>query len=156
MLVQEQMLGPREVTLDNVQYWSRHAKALENSQVSKALRFLKFDCIKYIGYDSEFGSKHCFICLPLNKEELWTVDGRSFQKIPYSKNYNSSEYKIYKNMNGDFECNCQGCQTKIKKGEFYEDGCNCAHILSLFFAFKVKKFGKPEGAEEKHIEIDME
>ena len=41
--------GPSEVTLQNVRYWSRHTKEMSGSMASKALLFVKHDCIQYIG-----------------------------------------------------------------------------------------------------------
>jgi len=147
--------GPREVNINNVQYWSRHTKELKNSQRSKALKFLEYDCLKYIGIDEEFGSKYCFICLPLNTQDTWTEDGREFKKKPYESDYNSSVYKIFKNSIGEFCCNCQGWDTKNKRNEIPKGGAGCSHVLSLFYAFKIKRFGKDHGAEEEHIKPDL-
>lgn len=150
----------QEFDEETVQHYSKHAKLLKATQVSKAQKFVSYDCIKYLGNDKEFGSRYCFVCLPLNTEDSWAVPVRSseilaedeqfevkaddacviFKKKPFPKNYNFSEYKIYKNEDGVFECNCQGWQTKAKRGETVEDGCSCSHVLALFFAFKLKKF----------------
>lgn len=155
----EQLVIP-EFDEDIVQHYSKHAKLLKQTQISKALKFVKYDCIKYLGKDEEFGSRYCFVCLPLNREDHWSVSFKAsdiladdeqfeikvedacviYQKKPFEKDYNFSEYKIYKNKDGVFECNCQGWQTRAKRNEMQEDGCNCSHVLALFFAFKLKKF----------------
>jgi len=62
--------------------------------------------------------------------------------MPYPVDYNSSEYIIFKNKDGNFECNCQGYQTKKRKGELVPDGANCSHVLALFYSFKIKRFRK--------------
>jgi len=139
-------LGPQEVNADNVPYWCHHAKELKGSVKAKAQRFLKHDLIRYVGDDPEYSSKYTFICLPLNTDEE-LVDketGKVFVKQAYESDYNKNIYKIYKNESGVFECNCQGWQTKARKGEIGEDGCHCAHVLALFYAFKIKKFKRGE------------
>lgn len=141
------MLSGKPVDIATIVKWSKHAKQLSGSIRLKAKRFLAFDCIKYIGRDLEFGSKYCFLCLPLNTESSWFVDGRQFKKTPFVRDYNSSEYKIYMNQDKVFECNCQGWQTKAKKGELSEDGVNCAHTLALFLAFKAQIFGVKKNAK---------
>jgi hypothetical protein len=137
--------GPAAFTIANVQYWSKHGKCLKQTQRHKALQFLEYDCLHYVGDDPEFESKYTFVCLPLNNENSCEVEAENgYTKILVKKsfpvNYNNSIYKIYKNENGIFECNCQGWQTKAKRGEVGEDGCHCSHVLSLFYAFKIKKF----------------
>lgn len=77
----EVSLGPREITPDNVQYWSHHTQEFAQSQVHKAKKFLEYGCIEYSG-------EGFFICKP----------------IP---GYNSRTYTIKKNSEGKFECNCQ-------------------------------------------------
>jgi len=133
---------PEELTEDNVQYWDKHTKQLAKSQVSKALKFVKYDCVKYVGDDPEFNHKYTFIVLPLNTESKVVVNGKVFYKKPYPKDYNYNVYKIYKREDGLWECNCQGWQTKFKKGDVRADGVMCSHTLALMFAFKLKKFGK--------------
>lgn len=150
--------GPDVLTLDNVQYWSKHTKELTHRQIEKALFFLEYDCIQYVGDDDEFNSKYTFVCLPLNTREDCQVyvNGliRTFGKKVFVEDYNWSDYKIYKNAEGNFECNCQGWQTKAKRGELVPDGANCSHVLALFYAFKIGKFTRQHGAEEHHIKID--
>ena len=144
--------GAEEVTEDNVQYWSRHTKELRKSQVSKALKFVHFNCVRYVGdFDNSVfntikqkyeGGKHFFLCLPLNTSENHKGFGVTFRKMPYPVDYNSSEYIIFKNKDGNFECNCQGYQTKKRKGELVPGGANCSHVLALFYSFKIKRFRK--------------
>lgn len=125
-----------------VQHYCNHAKLLKRTQVSKALKFLRYNCIHYIGFDIEFEGKYTFVCLPLNEEDEAEVNGMILQKDPYPIHYNSSTYKISKDADGFFECNCQGWQNKAKLGEWIADGCMCSHVLSLMFAFKLGKFGR--------------
>jgi hypothetical protein len=143
--------GPAYVNINNVQYWSRHTKELKHSQSSKALKFLEYDCLKYIGVDEEFGSKYCFVCLPLNTQDSWNVNGVELKKKPYECDYNNSDYKIFKNSTGNFICNCQGYNIKLKRNEVPEGGAGCSHVLALFYSFKIKRFGRDQGAEEHHI-----
>ena len=158
--------GPREITSDNVQFWCRHTKELAKSQVSKALKFVKYDCIRYLGKAFENlegfkhlaklypGAKHIFVCLPLNTRETHEFLGLELRKKPYLTDYNSSEYIIFKRPDGTFECNGQGWQSKASKGDIIPEGANCSHVLALYFAFKMKIFGAGEGAEAKDLEID--
>lgn len=150
--------GPARVTLENVRYWSKHTKELAGSQVTKALAFLEHDCLQYVGDDDEFNSKYTFVCLPLNKsddhQEVVRDQIITFHKKPFEIDYNNSMYKIYKNGSGNFECNCQGWQTKARRGEIINDGANCSHILALFYAFKIGKFNRQHGASEDQIKID--
>lgn len=159
-IIQEIIEPPEEITADNVQYWSRHTKELKNSQVRKALTFLKYDCIRYLGEPfeqlEEFrrlkerypDAKHIFVCLPLNTKPYHDFLGIRLPKEPYIQDYNFSEYIIYKNKEGTFECNCQGFQSKKKRGELIPSGANCSHVLALYYAFKIKRFGKKQGVEE--------
>ena len=145
--------GPKEINASNVMYYSRHTKELQSSQVSKALKLVKYDCIRYLGKAFEtfegFGhlknlypdAKHLFICLPLNTSEFHEFLGVNMIKNPFLKDYNSSEYIIFKRKDGTFECNCQGFQSKAARGEIIPEGANCSHILALFFCFKIKRFG---------------
>ena len=143
--------GAHELTEDNVQYWCRHTKELAKSQVSKALKFLRNNCIRYVGdFDNEQfnklradydNAKHIFVCLPLNTHEEHQALGVTFQKEAFLKDYNWSEYIIFKKKDGTFECNCQGWQSKKRKGEIVSEGANCSHVLALYFSFKLKRFG---------------
>ena len=83
-------LGPKEITIDNVQYYSHHTKELKNTQVHKAIKFVQNNCIKYAGNNS-------FVCEPLI-------------------GYNSRTYTI-ENIGNHFTCNCQGYVTKERKGK---------------------------------------
>ncbi|MBR9703183.1 hypothetical protein GOV10_04045 [Candidatus Woesearchaeota archaeon] len=140
---ESQLPGEGAAVVDeaNVQYWSKHARCLENPHITKALKFLRYGCILYVGDDNEYDQKGSFVCLPLNTETS-VVDedtGREFHKIPYPKNYNSTIYTIVKE-GGRFVCNCQGWTSRERKGDGGRDGCSCSHVLSLFFAFKIKRF----------------
>lgn len=160
--------GPREINEDNVQFWCRHTKELKNSHVSKAQKFMHYDCVKYVGkaFENHEGfqnlrekypdAKHVFVCLPLNTEPDHTFLGLTLPKKPYEKDYNNSEYIIFKRSDGTFECNCQGWQSKAKRGEIVEGGANCSHVLSLYFCFKIRRFGRSEGGEERLLQPDLD
>ena len=139
--------GPERITEDTVQYWSDHTKQLAKSQVSKALKLIKYDCIKYVGDDPEFNQKYTFIALPLNTKSEVIVDGRVFTKKPYPEDYGSRVHKIHKRPDGLWECTCQGWQSKYKRGDIRPDGIMCSHTLALMYAFKLKKFGRGESDE---------
>jgi len=128
---------PGKLTVENVQYWCRHTKELKNTQVNKALQFVRFNCLHYIGNNR-------FVCLPLNTEKEWSFkldDAKMcISKKPFDTDYNRSEYIISRLPGGTFECNCQGWQSKARRGEAIKDGANCSHVLALFYAFKLKKF----------------
>lgn len=159
---------PKEVNANNVQYWSRHTKELKQTQVSKALKFVRYDCIQYLGKAFDYmpllaelrekyvDAKHLFVCLPLNTDETFDFFGRTMTKVPFGKDYNSSEYLIFKHKDGTFECNCQAWQTKAHKGEIVNEGANCSHILALYYCFKLHKFNREQGADEKHLKLDVE
>lgn len=131
------------ITVENVQFYCKHSKLLKNTQNRKALQFVDYDCIRYVGDDVEFNSKYTFVCLPLNTDEKFFDKESStyFYKKPYPVFYNNSIYKIFKKGEG-FECNCQGWQTRARRGEFQEDGCMCSHVLALFYMFKLKRFNR--------------
>lgn len=153
-----------EITIENVQFYSRHAKELKQSQITKARKFVEFNCLRYIGNTmndlEQFqnlqqkyeGLKHVFICLPLNSEDTVDFFGHMFDKRPFPVDYNHSEYIIYKRPDGMFSCNCQGWVSKEKKGEMKPDGCMCSHVLALFFMFRMKKFGNHQGNTNKLTE----
>ena len=128
--------GPAEVTEGNVQYWCKHTRSLTKPIISKALKFLRHDCIKYVGDENEYYEKNCFVCLPLNTASEWTDPdtGRVFKKLPYKTDYNSTVYTIRK-VGGAFMCNCQGWTFRERQDNGAPDGCSCCHVLTLFMAF---------------------
>ncbi len=137
--------GPKEVNEDNVIFWSQHAKMIQGDQQKKAHLLLVHDCVQYLGHDESSGKK-TFIILPLNTEQFWheIINGEDtvFIKKPFTHDYNKSAYRIYKNEEGMFECDCQGWNTKKVRGELNAEGVSCSHVLALFLAFKTGKFGK--------------
>ena len=147
----ERSEGPKQITEDNVIYWSRHYKMLKGDVAKKAHNLLIHDCVKYVGHDVTSG-KNCFLVLPLNLERFWheMVNGEDtvFEKKPFSYDYNKSTYKVYKNGEGVWECNCQSWQTKKIKGELNEEGVSCSHVGALFLAFKVGRFGSARSPNE--------
>jgi len=176
------------ITVDTVQHYSRHTKELNATQVSKALKFVKYDCIKYLGQFQETDlfkdivelypdARNMFVCLPLNRNKTHEFLGLSLDKMPYPdiliclncgellylnrekkiwehthlenlclnplpkyKDYNFSEYIMYKDKTDTFTCNCQSYVTKAKRGDIIEKGANCSHTLALFYAFSLKRF----------------
>ena len=164
---QPESLGPSEVNVSNVMHWCRHSKELNGSQRSKALKLVKYDCIKYIGdkldnlpeqniLNKSFpDAKHVFLCLPLNSDEYFDFFGLNLKKTPFESDYNSSEYIIYK-VGDIFSCNCQGYITKEGRGEIPSGGVGCSHVLALFYCFKMKKFGMGQGASQTLLDPDME
>lgn len=157
MIERQMSEGPSQVTAENVIFWSRHAREMQGTMKSKALQFLNHDCVHYIGFDSTFDSRHTFIVLPLSKSEDFTYQGVIFKKKPFLRDYNSSEYLVYKRESDKrFVCNCQGWQSAerdLNKRRF--DGCQCSHVLALFLCFKIRKFGKAEGADQEHVDPDL-
>lgn len=78
----EESLGPRELTPQNVQYWSEHTQQFAQTQVHKAKKFVEHQCYEYVG-------DNLFRCA----------------NIP---GYNIRVYTIKKNKTtGEFDCNCQ-------------------------------------------------
>ena len=73
--------GPRELTPQNVQYFSHHTQEFAHSQVHKAQKFVEHGCIEYAG-------DGFFVCKPI-------------------LGYNTRTYTMRKNSAGSFECNCQ-------------------------------------------------
>jgi hypothetical protein len=125
--------GPRCMDERTVRYWCRHTKELKGAQVKKAELFVLYDCLQYLG-------ENRFICLPLNTAEEFVLGDRVFRKKAWKTDYNSSEYVIQRRGEKTFECNCQGWQTKARRGEIIPEGANCSHVLGLFYAFKLKRF----------------
>lgn len=132
--------GPESIDRDNVQYWSRHTMELEKTQRSKALKFLRHDCIQYIAELKQF------VCLPLNTKDKWQFGLWEFTKRPYPKDYNSSEYLMWQEqdietMQKRWHCSCQGWEAANRHPDkFKADGVQCCHTLSLMYAFKAGEF----------------
>lgn len=99
-----------------VQFYSHHAKELKYSQQQKIKKFLEYDCIKYDSIKKEY------LCLP----------------IP---GYNTRTYTLKWNKElKEFECNCQGFQTKMKKyllDPITAPKPSCSHIGALYEHFAV-------------------
>lgn len=166
-----EQLGPRNITINNVMYWSRHSKRLKGTIREKALKFVKYECIRYLGqtftyelkerYPGRYdNAKNIFICLPLNTNKEHNFLGHKIKKQAADVDYNNSEYIMYQDKDSKkWCCNCQGYKQKEEKGELSEDGIDCSHLLSLMYAFKLKKFvGKPKietsySLEEPDMEV---
>lgn len=135
--------GPGIIEARTVRFWCRHTKELKGSQVKKAESFVAHDCVQYLG-DSRF------VCLPLNGRPDWVVDGRVLRKRPFKNDYNNSEYLIERTGEKTFECNCQGWQTRARRGEIVPEGANCSHVLALFYMFKLRQFQPKRSVLEVH------
>jgi len=136
-------IEPTEFTERNVMYFCHHAKELKQTIKSKALKFIKADCIRYVGDRGEFKDKYSFLCLPLNTESEVIYEGVKFIKEPFDKDYNTRVYTMAKH-DDVWSCNCQGYCQKEKKHEVrnFKNGVCCSHLLGLFLAFKMKRFKK--------------
>jgi hypothetical protein len=110
---------PKELTPQNVIFWSTHYKKLvvEGGDTAigfKARRFIENNCIEYLKdeYDS---SKSCYICKPI-------------------KDYNKTTYHLKWNKElNDFECDCQFNQRVHRM---------CSHILALYLQLKIWNYNK--------------
>ncbi len=116
--------GPSELTPQNVVYYSHHAKEVKGSSLNKAQKFLELGLVE------------------------WDSVTKMFNVLPI-KGYNTRTYDIEKKATG-FECNCQCCQTKIKKGEYDPDTSDiaaCSHILAVYLWLKIKNFNQRQEGE---------
>jgi len=116
---------PKVLTPKNVMYYSHHAKEVNNSIKHKAQIFLDMDLVEY-----DFDVK-CYIVKPI-------------------AGYNTRTYTIQKRKTG-FECNCQGCQTKIKKGLYDPEKQSltaCSHILAVYLLLKIKNWRQQDEQQE--------
>ena len=74
--------GPKEITVETVQYWSHHTQQFARTQVSKAKKFIEHGCYEYTG-------DGIFLCNPI-------------------KGYNTRTYTIKKGKGEEeFDGNCQ-------------------------------------------------
>ena len=119
------MTPPSELTSKNVIYWSNHWKKLvvsggnEGSVIGqKARMFIEQKCIEYIK-DEYISSNSKYICKPLKG------------------NHTTHSLKWNK---GDFECDCQYFQTKLRKGE----KPFCSHYLALYLQLKIWNWKKKD------------
>ena len=147
--------GPARITVDNVQFWCKHGRELKHTQRHKALQFVENDCIRYIGDDKEYESKYTFICLPLNTDDHSEDKdtGQVFNKKPFGADYNDTIYKIYKQDNGRFICNCQGWSSSERHAP-RDDGCQCSHVLALFYCFKIGIFRRDKHGINKQVTVE--
>lgn len=102
-----------EMTRKRLVYYSHHQKELTGSVSKKAAKFFE---LKLVRWDPDMG--------------VYYVDP--------IKGYNTRTYTVEKVGKG-FECNCQGCQTKIKTGKYdpkIEDKNACAHIGAVWLLIK--------------------
>ena len=87
-----------------IQCYDPILKRLKNTQRAKIKKLIENKCIRYVGNNT-------YICLPI-------------------KGYNKTTYIIRRSdiYECGFECNCQGFQTKVKKGEYPI----CSHIGAVY------------------------
>lgn len=146
--------SPETVDFTNVQYYCHHTRSLKSSQQKKALTFVEYDCVRYVGGSGEFGEKHAFVCLPLNTSDRFVHGLTAFSKIPFENDYNTRCYEMFKLPSGQWTCNCQGWESQKARGALNAEGVNCSHLLALFYCFKMKRFGRTHGATEHQIQLD--
>ena len=79
-----------EPNSNEIQYYDHYTKTLKHTQRHKAKKFLKHDCIKYIG-------NSVFVCDPI-------------------QGYNTRTYTL-KRVNGEWTCNCQFFVRMSQRGE---------------------------------------
>jgi len=103
----------------DVQYYDHYEQQLKQTQIHKARKFIKHNCIKY------------------NK------DGQSFICEPI-EGYNTRTYQMKKCPDGRFTCNCQFISSqnkRIRAGILHEDDMKpCSHIAALIIMFREKRF----------------
>lgn len=158
---QEISEGPEVVNESNVLHWSRHCRLLKGTVRNKAILFLRHNCIHYLGYDATFGSKYTFIVLPLNTDTEFVHKGITLPKEPFElpggKGYNISEYLVYKRESDKrFICNCQGWRmSERNEDKRKSDGIQCSHSLALILSFRIKRFGRKQGASKEDMTPDI-
>ena len=116
------MSDPEVLTPDNVMYYSHHAKEVKGTLRSKAQKFLDLGLVE------------------------WDRAAKNFY-VHFIPGYNTRTYEIVRRAAG-FECNCQGCQTKIKKGLYDPDVDSfaaCSHILAVYLWLKMVNWNKNGG-----------
>jgi len=116
--IKQEFEMPKELTPQNVCFYSNTYKTFVDELGKPVANVLKRKAIFFlehcaITYDKE---RKCYYCMPV-------------------KGYNSSVYTlVYDKLIKQYECNCQGFQTKKFKGEKPV----CSHYLALIFHFKIK------------------
>ena len=118
---------PKELTPNNVIYWSKSAKRLEGVKEgsaikTKAIKFLKLGCVQY---DPEF---QCFFVNPI-------------------KNYNKTRYQV-ESGGKHFKCNCQ-FYNKVSKDW---DHPTCSHIQAVKMFLEIKQWNKKHEKEKGNKE----
>ena len=126
---------PKVFNKKNVIFWSNTLKELQMldkqgifktySIIEKAKRFLENDCIDYVKKDKDLNTGGYYICKPI-------------------KGYNKTTYKI-RNVDGQFECDCQFYQRVAKR----IPKLVCSHILALKLQLKIWNSERRWLAEEK-------
>jgi len=107
---------PEKLTPHNVFYYSHYTKEVTGSVKTKARNFLDKGLVE------------------------WDAATKQFYVNPV-EGYNTRRYSI-SNRNGGFECNCQGCQTKIKNGKYNpstDDIPACSHILAVLMFLQIEE-----------------
>jgi len=123
----EKFEKPEQLTPDNIVHWShtykelvdRYGKRMVNTMHHKAVIFLREDLIKYSK------DEKCYYCKML-------------------KGYNTTDYKMkYNKELKRHECECQGFQTKFRKGE----EPICSHTLALKYHWKMQHWNEKQKNE---------
>lgn len=111
----------------DIQYYDHLKKELTQPQMKKAIQFVKLGLIEYIGNNT-------FLC----------------KKI---LGYNTRDYTLKRHPEFDWECNCQGWQSKKRKYDAEEAHIpTCSHISALYLYFKSKHSECWEQEAEQEME----
>ena len=116
--------GPNELNSHNVMYYSHHAREVKGTLRTKAQKFLDLGLIE------------------------WNTEEKCFYVNPI-EGYNTRTYEIRKRDKG-FECNCQACQTKMKKEDYdpnVDSSAPCSHILAVYLWLKIKNYKAADNEE---------
>lgn len=121
----EDFIPPNTLNPNTIIYYSAEAKMAKKNVRSKAQKFLQLGLIEYNSDKDEY------YCKPI-------------------KGYNNTTYTI-KLKGAGYECNCQACQTKMRKNEYnpdYDTEIPCSHALAVNMLNKIEDWNA--GLIEKH------
>lgn len=121
---------PEVINPRSVIYYSSFTKQVKGNVKSKAKKILE------LGLIEDFSDVDLFYVNPI-------------------KGYNKTKYTISRNGIG-YECNCQGCQSKMRKGEYdpqTEEKAACSHILAIYYWLKIKNWNKEDETLQRLDEL---
>lgn len=129
---------PESLNPKNVVFWSETYKKLiitnkdgkrtDFTIKGKAQRFVENDLYRYDATNKQF------LCLPI-------------------LGYNSTTYRLkYNKLIKDFECSCQGFQTRLRKLEL---PLVCCHQLGLKLQFKIWHYNKTHPEYQEYISEEL-